>query len=122
MNQDDFAAFNRAQAGRARRFATQVMHSHPDIAQSLETIAREFDERATGGSTEKTAAGDSFPPGTNYRVVPLKDGNHGVEVTPPGQPPSTVETFMSEGEAEAWIVAQEQKTAEAHPIVQQRRG
>jgi hypothetical protein len=60
-------------------------------------------------------AEESFPTGTRYKIVPLKDRSFGVEVTMPGKPPYTVDAFDTEGEASIWITAQQQKTAEAHP-------
>jgi hypothetical protein len=62
-------------------------------------------------------AEESFPTGTRYKVVPLKDRTFGVEVTMPGTPPYTVDAFDTEGEASLWITVQQQKTAEAHPGV-----
>lgn len=39
----------------------------------------------------------------SYRVVPLADGSFGVEVKIPDSYPTTVSSFTSEAEAEAWI-------------------
>ena len=39
----------------------------------------------------------------SYRVVPLADGAFGVEVTIPDTHPTTVSSFDSEADAEAWI-------------------
>jgi hypothetical protein len=39
-----------------------------------------------------------------YRVVPLNEGTFGVEVTIPGTSPTTVSSFASEEEADAWII------------------
>ena len=58
---------------------------------------------------------ETFPPGTRYRVVPLKDRTFGVEVTMPGKPAYTVDAFDTEGEASIWITVQQQRTAETHP-------
>lgn len=60
-------------------------------------------------------AEESFPRGTRYKVVPLKDRTYGVEVAMPGKAPYTVDAFDTEGEALLWITGQQQKTAEAHP-------
>jgi hypothetical protein len=39
----------------------------------------------------------------SYRVVPLTGGSFGVEVTIPDTHPTTVSSFPTEAEAEAWI-------------------
>jgi hypothetical protein len=39
----------------------------------------------------------------SYRVVPRTDGSFGVEVTIPDTYPTTVSSFATEAEAEAWI-------------------
>jgi hypothetical protein len=39
-----------------------------------------------------------------YRVVPSKDGSFAVQIDIPGTwPTTTVQTFLSEAEAESWI-------------------
>jgi hypothetical protein len=60
-------------------------------------------------------AEECFPPGTQYKVIPFKDRTLGVEVTIPGGRPYAVDSFDTEGEANNWILRQQQKTAEAHP-------
>ena len=54
---DERRAFNRAQATRARRFAAYVLETHPDIARGLESIARDFENRAVeAGEDGETGA------------------------------------------------------------------
>ena len=38
-----------------------------------------------------------------YRVIPLDNGSFGVEVSIPDSHPTTVSTFKTEADAEAWI-------------------
>jgi hypothetical protein len=60
-------------------------------------------------------AEECFPLGTQYKVVSLKDGTLGVEVSIPGKRSYTVDSFDTEGEANNWILSEQQKTAEANP-------
>lgn len=38
-----------------------------------------------------------------YRVIPFEDGSFGVEVNIPDSHPTTVRSFATEADAEAWI-------------------
>jgi hypothetical protein len=44
-----------------------------------------------------------------YRVVPLSGGAFGVEVKIPDTAPTTVSSFTTEADAEAWIVRTKQR-------------
>ncbi len=43
--------------------------------------------------------------GTGYTAVPRDDGTYSVEVVRPGDLPEMVRGFISEGDAERWILA-----------------
>jgi hypothetical protein len=45
----------------------------------------------------------------NYQVIPLDDGSFGVEVTIPDSQPTTVTKFLSEDDAEAWIIDHQER-------------
>lgn len=47
-----------------------------------------------------------------YRVVPLPDGAFGVEVKIPDSHPTTVSSFATEADAEAWIARNKQRVIE----------
>src|SRR5271165_3474029 len=44
-----------------------------------------------------------------YRVITLDDGSFGVEVTIPDSHPTTVKSFPTEADAEAWIAGHRQQ-------------
>jgi len=44
-----------------------------------------------------------------YRVIPLEDGSFGVEVNIPDSNPTTVSSFPTEADAEAWIVEHQRR-------------
>ncbi|HUC11868.1 MAG TPA: hypothetical protein VL985_15790 [Stellaceae bacterium] len=44
-----------------------------------------------------------------YRVITLDDGSFGVEVTIPDSHPTTVKSFATEADAEAWIAGHRQQ-------------
>jgi hypothetical protein len=48
-----------------------------------------------------------------YRVVPRHDRTFGVEVTIPDSHPTTVTSFATTADAEAWISAHKQRVAES---------
>jgi hypothetical protein len=48
-----------------------------------------------------------------YRVVPRHDRTFGVEVTIPETHPTTVTSFATAADAEAWIAAHKQRVAES---------
>ncbi|MGH7093864.1 MAG: hypothetical protein ACREFB_10055 [Stellaceae bacterium] len=50
-----------------------------------------------------------------YRVIPLKDGAFGVEVTIPDTHPTRVTSFATEGAAEAWITQHKEQVAAGVP-------
>lgn len=47
-----------------------------------------------------------------YRVIHRDDRTFGVEVTIPDSHPTTVTSFTTEGDAEAWIAAHKQRVAD----------
>ena len=52
-----------------------------------------------------------------YRVIPLKDGTFGVEVSIPDTYPTTVSNFATAAQAEAWI-AQHKTRVQADAVSQ----
>jgi len=75
-------------------------------------------KRRPGSLCRGPAAGNGFSPPSphiipmarthphaeaSYRVVPRTDGSFGVEVSIPDTYPTTVSSFATEAEAEAWI-------------------
>jgi hypothetical protein len=47
----------------------------------------------------------------SYRVVPLSSGTFGIEVKIPDTAPTTVSSFATEADAEAWIERARQRVA-----------
>jgi len=50
-----------------------------------------------------------------YRIIPLKDGEYGVEVMIPDTHPTRVTSFATEDAAEAWITQHKQQVAAGVP-------
>jgi hypothetical protein len=50
-----------------------------------------------------------------YRVIALEDGSFGVEVSIPESHPTTVRSFPTEADAEAWIVEHRRRVQSQSP-------
>jgi hypothetical protein len=57
-----------------------------------------------------------------YRTVPLKDGTFGVEVVIPETYPTTITTFSTEADAEAWITRHKSQVQSNATPFRKKRG
>jgi hypothetical protein len=60
-NNRDEVSYCRRQAARCRRLARDIMHRHPDVASTLETLAQEFETRAALIAAESRLEGEEEP-------------------------------------------------------------